>query len=166
VTASRESRELGSALYRSTAQVRWERLLPVMGWLQRAWGAQLPLPQTAPGSTCGSINACATVCEGGGRWLPRAGRTARWGLLREERQGSTSGSSKTIYRSLSGKVRTWRCARASRGLRTSARRHELLGAREAEAAALASCTRAGILLGQGGQVLVLYNNRCDAWFYM
>jgi hypothetical protein len=33
---------------------------------------------------------------------------------------------------------------------------QLLGAREAEAVALASCTRASILLGPGGQVLVLY----------
>jgi hypothetical protein len=39
------------------------------------------------------------------------------------------------------------------GLRTSARWHELLGAREAEAAALASCTHAGILLGPGGQLV-------------
>jgi hypothetical protein len=117
------------------------------------------VPCTTTGSECGSgINACATVREGGGRWLPRAERTARThgGGCCARRGKARPKAPRRPYRRPTRRTwtRAWRFARASQGLRTRARQHELLGELEAEAAALSSCISAGILLGPGGQVLV------------
>ena len=111
--------------------------------MMRALPARLGSPASASttvpcttGSASGSINACSTVREGGGRWLPRAGRAARWGLLREGRRGSASGSSKTISTSHSTYPDSYMAQRESKLRFENDRTSFSARAREAEAVAL------------------------------